>query len=100
METLRNKLFANVRYFLIDSTNSEVKIKILFLNALGIWLRSLYKYFIPTFKAKQIRQQLNSSGAQEDKYLSSLITHVIGDTIDQLDYLEAREVFDLPIVKV
>ena len=51
-------------------------------------------------KTKQIRQLLNSSGAQEDNYLSTLITHVIGDKIDQLDYLEAREVFDLPLVKV
>ena len=44
---------------------------------------------------------LKLNGAREDKYLSSLITHVICDNpADNSDSYEAKEVFDLPIVKV
>ena len=63
-------LFSNVRYYLITSDNPNVE------------------------------TLLNSNGAKSDKYLSSFITHVICDDTDHSEYLEAKEVFDLVIVKV
>ena len=63
-------LFSNVRYYLITSDNPNVE------------------------------TLLNSNGAKSDKYLSSFITHVICDNTDHSEYLEAKEVFDLVIVKV
>ena len=48
----------------------------------------------------KIEDLLNSNGAQPDKYLSSFITHVICDNIDHPDYLEAKEAFELTLVKV
>ncbi len=47
-----------------------------------------------------MEQQLRKHGAQEEKYLSSFITHVICDDPDNSDYQEAKDVFDLIIVKV
>ena len=47
-----------------------------------------------------IEALLNTNGAKSDKYLSSFITHVICDNTDHSDYSEAKEVFDLVIVKV
>lgn len=63
-------LFSNVRYYLITSDNPNIE------------------------------TLLNSNGAKSDKYLSSFITHVICDNTDHSEYSEAKEVFDLVIVKV
>ena len=49
----------------------------------------------------KIETKLANYGAQKDKYLSSFITHVICDDIqDNSDYSEAKEVFELTVVKV
>jgi hypothetical protein len=72
---LPNKmLFENVRYYLINIDSAHSK--------------------------ETIERLLESSGAQQDKYLSNLITHVICDyPVDNPDYFEAREVFDLKVVR-
>ncbi len=39
-------------------------------------------------------------GAKRDNYLGEIVTHVIAEDTNELDYSEAREVFDLPVVTV
>lgn len=75
---VRRDLFANIRYYLINSDREEEVVKL-----------------------------LSEYGAAQDKYLSSFITHVICDRITMADdeteldseYVEATEVFELKIVK-
>ena len=76
----RRDLFANIRYYLINSDREEEVVKL-----------------------------LSEYGAAQDKYLSSFITHVICDRITMAtdddeteldsDYVEATEVFELKIVR-
>ena len=48
----------------------------------------------------QIMKLLNAGGAKRDKYLSEMVSHVIADTIDNDEYSEAKELFELPVVRV
>lgn len=59
-------------------------------------------HFINAFYlfSMQVEEQLRLYGAQEEKYLSSFISHVICDDPGNSDYLEAKDVFDLIIIKV
>jgi hypothetical protein len=43
---------------------------------------------------------LNAGGAKQDTYLSEMVSHVISDDSSQDEYSEAKELFDLPVVKV
>ena len=47
----------------------------------------------------QVIQLLNKYGAKRDRYLSDMVSHVIADSKTD-DYSEAKELFELPIVKV
>ena len=57
------------------------------------------RYYLINTKCSEIEQLLSQGNAQEEKYLSSFITHVICDDPDNSDYSEAKDVFDLTIVK-
>ena len=39
-------------------------------------------------------------GAKQEHYLSEMITHVIAEDTKEDDYLEAKELFELPVVTV
>lgn len=43
---------------------------------------------------------LNSGGAKQDTYLSEMVSHVISDDPTLDEYSEAKELFELPVVKV
>ena len=43
---------------------------------------------------------MKNNGAIEDKYLTSHITHVICDDPDHSEYIDAKELFELTVVKV
>lgn len=58
------------------------------------------RYYLINTSCSDIESLLTQSSAQEEKYLSSFITHVICDDPDNSDYSEAKDVFDLTIVKV
>ncbi len=57
------------------------------------------RYFLLNTKCAKVEESLRLCGAQEEKYLSSFITHVICDDADTPDYSEAKEVFELVVVK-
>jgi hypothetical protein len=59
------------------------------------------RYIIIKSNNDNIGELLKENGAMEDHYMSSLITHVICDDhlTDNIEYTEAKEVFDLKIVK-
>lgn len=48
----------------------------------------------------KVEQTLLQGGAKRDNYLGERVTHVIAEDTNELDYSEAREVFDLPVVTV
>ena len=43
---------------------------------------------------------LTSGGGKQDCYLSEMITYVIADDTSEPDYLEAKELFELPVITV
>jgi len=48
----------------------------------------------------QIIELLTKYGGKRDTYLSEMVSHVIADDIEDDEYQEARELFELPCVMV
>ncbi|XP_074660001.1 PAX-interacting protein 1-like [Tubulanus polymorphus] len=46
----------------------------------------------------KIEELLNDNGATKDSYLTEMVTHVICDDIEQDEYAEAVDLFELPVV--
>jgi len=43
---------------------------------------------------------LTAGGAKRDHYLSEMVTYAIADDASEPDYMEAKELFELPVVTV
>ncbi|XP_063398435.1 PAX-interacting protein 1-like isoform X2 [Mytilus trossulus] len=57
------------------------------------------KYYVVGDIAKEVLELLNAGGAKQDTYLSEMVSHVISDDPSQDEYSEAKELFDLPVVR-
>lgn len=57
------------------------------------------KYYVVGDIGKEVLCLLNAGGAKQDTYLSEMVSHVISDDPSQDEYSEAKELFDLPVVK-
>jgi hypothetical protein len=69
--TNTNKLFSNITYYIINTSKTDID------------------------------KLLDDNGAKQDKYLGDFVTHVICDefSTDNFDCNEAKDVFELKIVK-
>ncbi|XP_041365559.1 PAX-interacting protein 1-like [Gigantopelta aegis] len=56
-------------------------------------------YYIVGDISDNIMKLLNAGGAKRDTYLSEMVSHVIADTTDHDEYSEAKELFELPVVR-
>ncbi|XP_076116786.1 PAX-interacting protein 1-like [Mytilus galloprovincialis] len=57
------------------------------------------KYYVVGDIEKEVLELLNAGGAKQDTYLSEMVSHVISDDPSQDEYSEAKELFDLPVVR-
>ena len=55
---------------------------------------------VTVFILLKVLSLLNAGGAKQDTYLSEMVSHVISDDPSQDEYSEAKELFELPVVKV
>lgn len=55
-------------------------------------------YYIVGNISDEVQRILNAGGAKKDTYLSEMVSHVIADDVDNDEYSEARELFELPVV--
>jgi hypothetical protein len=64
------------------------------------------RYFVIQSDDSQVEKDLESRGAKKDPYLSTFVSHVICDNVPDSEslefenYTDAKDIYDLPIVKV
>ncbi|KAI0226634.1 PAX-interacting protein 1 [Lamellibrachia satsuma] len=56
------------------------------------------KYYLIGTIDDQITELLTAGGAKRDHYLSEMVTYAIADDASEPDYMEAKELFELPVV--
>jgi hypothetical protein len=92
-DTSENLIFRDLRYFMINSNDPNVWIRVDLNHHLDFFdlLKSIQK----------IEDLLKSNGAIEERYLTRHVTHVICDVpANSTEFTDAKELFELTIVKV
>ncbi|KAL5006232.1 hypothetical protein ScPMuIL_015038 [Solemya velum] len=56
-------------------------------------------YYIVGDISQEVLGLLNAGGAKRDTYLSEMVSHVIADDPTHEEYAEAKELFELPVVR-